>query len=91
MMLTFSALDWKYPLWAYLVLKSQNYLYKLKFGTEYAEFDGDVNFFCFRPETPFEASLVQKFKGKNWYIDVFKCSEFDDGIYFSAFDWKYSF
>ena len=33
-MLTFSVLHWKYPFWANFVQKNQNYLYKLKFGTE---------------------------------------------------------
>ena len=60
----FSVLDWKHPFWANLAQKikiaSLSFWYAEQFV--YAEFYGDVHFFCFRPEIPFLGNFVPKIK-----------------------------
>ena len=58
----FSVLDRKHPFWANLAQKikiaSLSFWYAEQFA--YAEFYGDVHFFCFRPEIPFLGNIGQK-------------------------------
>ena len=57
-------LDWKYPFWTNLVQKIKIVNSRWNFVPsliEYAELNGGVHFFCFRPETTF----LGKFGPKN--------------------------
>ena len=63
-MFSFYVLGWKLPFWGKLGQKSRLsveaeilYLYQL----EYAKFNHDIHFFCFRPVVPF----LGKFGPKN--------------------------
>ena len=64
MVLTFSALDWKYGFWTNLFQKikivslSRNLVPRLK----YADFNHDLHFSVFEHKYPSWANFVQKFK-----------------------------
>ena len=58
-----SVFDWKYLFWLNLVQKLK--MISLSWNSipgriQYAEFHGDVHFFCFRLEITFSANLIQK-------------------------------
>ena len=59
-MFTFSVLDWKFLFWVNLVLKIEIVIWSWisYWGWyEYADFNRDAHFFCFRPEIPFLGKL----------------------------------
>ena len=63
-MCTISDFDRKYHFWVNLDQKIKIISLSLKFGTqnyiEYAKFNGNVQFFCFRAGIPYLGNLVQE-------------------------------
>ena len=103
-MLTFSVLDWKYPIRAYFVVKNQNHLYKLKFGTDNNLIMLNLmvisTFSVLNGKHHFWTNLFQKSKffwlrgnlvHRLWYIQIFWIWRWLFIIFFSVLDRKYSF
>ena len=66
MLFTYFVFEWKYPFWANLVQKNQNYQFKLKFGTyTNSNLQNSMvmfTFLSFDQKYFFGANLVQKVK-----------------------------